>query len=60
MPSSRIIDLVIGLAFVFSITAALASVLTELIARALGLRGAALLQRGPRPRRRRQRTATTA
>jgi hypothetical protein len=43
MPSSRIIDLVIGLAFVFSVTAALASVLTELVARVLGLRGAALL-----------------
>ncbi len=44
MPSSRIVDLAIGLAFMFAVTAALASVLTELIARFLGLRGATLLQ----------------
>lgn len=43
MPSSGIIDLAIGLAFVFGITAALASVATELISRFLGLRGAYLL-----------------
>ena len=41
--SSGIIDLAIGLTFVFGVTAALASVLTELIARLLGLRGAYLL-----------------
>jgi hypothetical protein len=43
MPSSGIIDLAIGLAFVFGVTAALSSVATELIARLLGLRGAYLL-----------------
>lgn len=43
MLSSGIIDLAIGLAFVFGVTAALSSVLTELIARFLGLRGAYLL-----------------
>jgi hypothetical protein len=43
MPSSGIIDLAIGLAFVFGVTAALSSVGTELIARFLGLRGAYLL-----------------
>ena len=43
MLSSGIIDLAIGLAFVFGVTAALASVGTELISRFLGLRGAYLL-----------------
>jgi hypothetical protein len=43
MPSSGIIDLSIGIAFVFGVTAALSSVGTELIARFLGLRGAYLL-----------------
>lgn len=43
MPSSAIIDLTIGLIFVFGVTAALASVVTELIARLIGLRGAYLL-----------------
>jgi hypothetical protein len=43
MLSSGIIDLAIGLAFIFGVTAALASVITELIARILGLRGAYLL-----------------
>jgi hypothetical protein len=43
MLSSGIIDLAIGLAFVFGVTAALSSVFTELIARFLGLRGAYLL-----------------
>jgi hypothetical protein len=42
--SSGIIDLVIGLAFIFGVTAALSSAITELIARFLGLRGAYLLQ----------------
>jgi hypothetical protein len=42
--SSGIIDLAIGLAFVFGVTAALASVATELISRFLGLRGAYLLR----------------
>jgi hypothetical protein len=41
--SSGIIDLAIGLTFVFGVTAALASMVTELIARLLGLRGAYLL-----------------
>ena len=44
MLSSGIIDLAIGLAFVFGVTAALASVATELISRFLGLRGAYLLR----------------
>ena len=44
MLSSGIIDLAIGLAFVFGVTAALASVITELISRFLGLRGAYLLK----------------
>ena len=44
MPSSRIVDLALGLAFIFGVTAALSSVLTELIARFLGLRGTYLLQ----------------
>ena len=43
MSSSGIIDLVIGLTFVFGVAAALASVATELIARLIGLRGAYLL-----------------
>jgi hypothetical protein len=43
MPSSGIIDLAIGLIFVFGVTAALASVVTELISRFVGLRGAYLL-----------------
>ena len=43
MLSSGIIDLAIGLAFFFGVTAALASVATELISRFLGLRGAYLL-----------------
>ncbi|HXZ78211.1 MAG TPA: hypothetical protein VEH31_46065, partial [Streptosporangiaceae bacterium] len=43
MLTSGIIDLAIGLTFVFGVTAALASVVTELIARFLGLRGAYLL-----------------
>ena len=44
MLSSGIIDLAIGLAFAFGVTAALASVITELISRFLGLRGAYLLK----------------
>ena len=43
MLSSGIIDLAIGLTFVFGVTAALASAVTELIARFIGLRGAYLL-----------------
>jgi hypothetical protein len=43
VPSSAIIDLAIGLTFVFGVTAALASAVTELIARFIGLRGAYLL-----------------
>lgn len=43
MLSSPIIDLTIGLTFVFGVTAALASLATELIARLIGLRGAYLL-----------------
>ena len=43
MLSSGIIDLAVGLAFIFGVTAALSSVLTELIARFLGLRGVYLL-----------------
>jgi len=43
MPSSGIIDLAIGLIFVFAVTAALSSAVTELVARLLGLRGAYLL-----------------
>jgi len=43
MLSSGIIDLAIGMAFIFGATAGLASVLTELVARFLGLRGAYLL-----------------
>jgi hypothetical protein len=44
MLGSGILDLAIGLAFVFGVTAALASVITELISRFLGLRGAYLLR----------------
>ena len=44
MLSSGIIDLAIGLVFVFGVTAALASVITELISRFFGLRGAYLLR----------------
>ena len=43
MLSSPIIDLALGLTFVFAVTAALASLLTEGIARFMGLRGAYLL-----------------
>jgi hypothetical protein len=43
MPSSGTVDLAIGLVFVFGVTAALSSAVTELIARFLGLRGAYLL-----------------
>ena len=43
MLSSPVIDLAIGLTFVFGVTAALASLLTEFVARFLGLRGAYLL-----------------
>ena len=43
MPYSGVIDLAIGIAFVFAVTAAISSVITELIARFLGLRGAYLL-----------------
>jgi len=43
MPSSGILDLAIGLIFVFAVMAALSSVATELISRFLGLRGAYLL-----------------
>src|SRR6185437_4224207 len=43
MLGSGIIDVAIGLAFIFGVTAALSSVFTELIARFLGLRGAYLL-----------------
>src|SRR2546429_7265936 len=43
MLGSGIIDIAIGLVFVFGVTAALSSVFTELIARFLGLRGAYLL-----------------
>jgi hypothetical protein len=41
--SSPIIDLALGLTFVFGVTALFASFLTELIARLIGLRGAYLL-----------------
>jgi len=44
MLGSGIIDVAIGLAFVFGVTAALGSVFTELIARFLGLRGEYLLR----------------
>ncbi len=44
MPSSWIIDPAIGMALIFGATAALSSVVTELIVRFLGLRGAYLLR----------------
>jgi hypothetical protein len=43
VPTSGIVDLAVGLIFVFAVTAALSSAITELIARFLGLRGAYLL-----------------
>jgi hypothetical protein len=43
MLNSGIIDLAIGMAFIFGATAGLASVITELVARFVGLRGAYLL-----------------
>ena len=43
VPSSGLIDLAIGMVFVFGVTAALASVFTEAAARLVGLRGAYLL-----------------
>ena len=43
MLSSGVIDLALGIIFVFAATAAISSVVTELIARFLGLRGAYLL-----------------
>jgi hypothetical protein len=43
VPSSGLIDLAIGMVFVFGVTAALASVFTEAVARLVGLRGAYLL-----------------
>src|SRR6266581_5541827 len=43
MLSSGIIDLSVGIIFVFGVTAAISSVATELIARLFGLRGAYLL-----------------
>jgi hypothetical protein len=43
MLNSGIIDLAIGMAFIFGATAGLASVITELVARFLGLRGTYLL-----------------
>jgi hypothetical protein len=43
MLSSGTVDLAIGLVFVFGVTAALSSAVTELIARFVGLRGAYLL-----------------
>ena len=44
MLGSGIINVAIGLAFIFGATAALSSVFTEMIARFLGLRGAYLLR----------------
>ena len=44
MLGSGIINVAIGLAFLFGVTAALSSVFTEMIARFLGLRGAYLLR----------------
>src|SRR6476619_1449528 len=44
MLGSGIINVAIGLAFIFGATAALGSVFTEMIARFLGLRGAYLLR----------------
>ena len=43
MLSSGIIDLAVGLVFIFGVTAGLSSVITEMVARFLGLRGAYLL-----------------
>jgi hypothetical protein len=43
MLSSPVIDLALGLTFVFGVTAAFASLVTELISRLIGLRGAYLL-----------------
>jgi hypothetical protein len=43
VPSSGIIDLAIGLSFVFGVTAALSSMVTEVISRFLGLRASYLL-----------------
>lgn len=43
VPSSGLIDLAIGMVFVFGVSAALASVFTEAAARLVGLRGAYLL-----------------
>ena len=43
MPNSGVIDLVVGLTFVFGVTAAVSSAVTELVARFIGLRGAYLL-----------------
>ena len=43
VPSSGLIDLAIGMVFVFGVTAVLASVFTEAIARLVGLRGGYLL-----------------
>jgi hypothetical protein len=43
MPTSGVLDLAIGLVFVFAVTAAVSSAVTELISRFLGLRGAYLL-----------------
>jgi hypothetical protein len=43
MLNSGVIDLAVGMAFIFGATAGLASVITELVARFLGLRGAYLL-----------------
>ncbi len=44
VPSSRVIDVALGMALVFGVTAALSSVITEVIARFLGLRGSYLLR----------------
>ena len=44
MQTSAIIDIGIGLVFVFAVTAALSTVITELISRFLGLRGQFLLR----------------
>jgi hypothetical protein len=44
MPTSSILDVALGLVFVFATTAAISSVITELIARFLGLKGQYLLR----------------
>ena len=44
MPTSSILDVALGLVFVFAATAAISSVITELIARFLGLKGQYLLR----------------